>query len=390
MQQVTLSMAEDNSHPTNSLETLEDISHVVEGNTSAPVNTAGDSGSPTDTTAPPNPTPVTPVAGEDAGVTGEPGFDYFAEKAKLLEQQQANPPPSAPAPAPQEQQVIETPPAPPEERLPAIKIRPADESSLQALSAFKEYQINGGNLNLIEWAAAQSAPAPGTPPAAPTSAPAPATEEHVEPVPLNEAPPEVLTPAQIRQEITRVGQELTEATRAFELDTMAQLQQRQTELMLALPEAMQREMQQQSAQQIQQQEAQTAFEREVAEYSQQAHQLYGDAVFDPNSALTQKAGEILGQMELKGDPIAFNPAASLIVYTAAAKALGIAPGVGVYTPPAPPVTQPVSPVPPVAPSSIIAGGDGRTQTASRAAMPAVTPQNYHEHKAAYLKTRGAA
>jgi hypothetical protein len=376
-------MAEEFSHPTpNTPQTSEELSQVA-GTTSAPVSTAGDSGSSTDTTVVhENPSPVTPVAGEDAGVTGEPGLDYFAEKAKLIKQQ-ANTPTQPEAPQEQVvEQVIEQPTAPaPVERLPAIKIRPADESSLQALSAFKEYQHNGGSMGLIEWAAQQAPPAA---PAAPTPTPTPETAVQPE---VHEAPVEALTPAQIRQEIERVGQELLEATAGFDLAAMGELQQKQTRLMLELPDAMQREIQQQSVQQTQQQAAQTAFERGVQEYSAQAHSLFGDAVFDPNSPLTQKAGQILAQMELEGDPVAYNPAASLVIYTKAAQALGIQPGG--YAPPTI-VTQPASPVPHAAPSSIIAGGDGRTNSASRSAMPAVTPSNYHEHKAAFLKTRTVA
>jgi hypothetical protein len=263
-------------------------------------------------------------------------------------------------------------------RHPAIRIRPTDEGSRDALFAFKEYQNSGGKASLIDWAAAQRQPELHLEPVVPAV-------ELVQPgidtgAPLT--PVESLTPAEIRTQIEKIGVDLQAATEGFELAEMGRLQNEQTKLMLALPDAMQREMQQQAVQQVQQQEAQSAFEQEVNQYAAQAASLFGNAVYEPDSALTKRAGELLAEMELAGDPVAYTPSATLVIYAKAAAEMGIQPG---SAPASQVVTRTVSPVPPVAPLSIIAGGDGRTQSASRSAMPAVTPETYEEHKAALLK-----
>lgn len=380
-------MAEEFSHPTNPpAHSAEDIS-LQNGTTSAPVQMAGDSGNPAALTSVPNPSPDTSAAGKGSGGTGETIFDYEASKAALLADMDKPAPPVTvvpETPATPAAPVVPAAPGPEtvegeSSRHPAIKIRPTDEGSMQALLAYKEYQKSGGTNSLIDWAAAQRQPE------LPLGPVVPAVEVVVEtgtPLTPGDKPVESLTPAEIRARIEQIGADLQVATEGFELGEMGRLQNLQTKLMLALPEAMQREMQQQSAQQTQQQELLSAFEVEVNKFASQAASLFGQDVYEPDSPLTKRANEVLAQMELAGDPVAFTPSATLVIYAQAAADLGIQPG-SAQAPPV--VNQTVSPVPPVAPFSILAGGDGRTHTASRSAMPEVTPENYEAHKAALLK-----
>jgi hypothetical protein len=363
-------MAEDASQTITTPQALEDSSQVA-GNMTVPGD-PGNIGNP-DATVTPSPSPVsTPAASEDSGGTGEPGLDYHAAKAQYLQSRQ-NP---APAPAP----VTEVTPPPQEppagDKLPAIKIRVTDPESLGSLHAFKEYRANGGTANLIEWAASQVTPAPTTQEPGTTATSVAAPEVQEAPVPMSSVA--------LRSELTQVGKDLAQAMRDFDLEAMGRLQERQNELMLQLPEAMQNEAVAQVEAFQQQQNAVTEFDQKVAEYSDNARRLFGDAVIDPNSPLTQRASEILKAYELDGNPLANTPEAVLVIYTQAAADLGIQPAATAPTV----LPRPVSPVPPVAPPSIIAGGDGRTQNpANRAALEPVTPDNYELHKQRLLQRR---
>ena len=356
-------MAEETSQPNPALN-AEDPSQLP-STTTAPVHT-GDSGFPAantpSTTTPP--TVIAPVAGSaDTGGAGEEDFDYEAAKSAYLNRSSEDPgEPEAP---------IEPPPA--VAKLPAIRVRPYDPETANELSAFKAYKDSGGDLSLSGWARSVAF----------------AANEDQEAIGDDTSAAAPQTVAGIRSRMEAINLELVEAGESFALDRIAALQAESNRLALGIVDAMRAEEGQAIAQHEARSAAQIAFEAEVDGYAADAASLYGDAVFDGASALSVRASEILTEMQAAGDPTVNLPVATMVIYTRAARELGVAPA-STHNQPARSVFQTSSPVPPVAPPSILAGGDTRSSTATRSAIADVNHDNYDQVKAEYMKRIGRA
>jgi len=366
-------------------QTPADVSQVA-GTTTASVSTAEDSGNPAanPTSTPPS---VTPAADGTGAGTGESVVeeDYETRLQKWKEARQA--PPSAPATPPVETPppAAQTPPEAEKPRLPAIKVRPQSRETFDALDEFKRYQEGGGKLDLKSWAVS-TAPAP--PPQAQTPAPT-----QVEPVQVThepETPVQPLTSVQIQARLDELAAEAKEASQAWAMDRLGEITAESAKLAAEMARALHREEREQEAATVAQEQQMSAFDAEVNGYTAQLLEDYGQDVQDGNSALSRKAAEILHNMEVAGRPEASLPVGTLIIYQQAAAELGIPRRVA-GAPPRPaqtPQTHTLSPVPVTAPSSIIAGGDGRTQTATRSALPKVTSANVEELTRQYLERAG--
>jgi len=345
-------MPEDTSHAEHAAEvdtslpsTTAPVTDVAPVNDSSPTQTPSSEATMSETTS------VTPAA-EKVDVGGVDKAAYAAAKAAYLSGQET----PAIAPVAEAASAETPPPAPVENRLPKVGIRPVNQEDMDILQDFK---ANGQGMGLKAFILSKSAP----PPPAPLAAPSEGETAPVQPTTFNSV-------AEIDAEIQRLVDLEFNHLENFEPGEAKKAREAGIQLLRYRNEFAVAEV---HAERVQVTANEQAWNEDLA----RAQVLFADAG-NENSALEQAAIQIRQQWINDGHPLANDPRSAVALYSEAALLIK-QPAARTTAAPQQLSTPPTSIH---RPPSIIAGGDARSQPAARTVT--ITADNYVEMKARLL------